>query len=89
MSSHTAFSKELCEIILHVIQPPRACMRRMFVRYGVTLGGTLGHALCTGLAVVGGRMLAAKISEKTVATIGGITFLAFAAHSFLFHDAFN
>ena len=63
--------------------------RLVYYRYGVTLGGTLGHALCTGLAVVGGRMLAAKISEKTVATVGGFTFLAFAAHSFLFPDAFN
>jgi putative Ca2+/H+ antiporter (TMEM165/GDT1 family) len=53
------------------------------------VGGTLGHALCAGLAVVGGRMLAAKIREKSVATIGGVTFLAFAAHSFLFPDAFD
>jgi len=37
---------------------------------GVTLGGIIGHALCTGIAVVGGRMLAARISEKTVATVG-------------------
>lgn len=45
---------------------------------GVTLGGTLGHALCTGLAVIGGRMLAASISERMVAIIGGILFLVFA-----------
>jgi putative Ca2+/H+ antiporter (TMEM165/GDT1 family) len=32
---------------------------------GVTLGGTLGHALCTGLAVIGGRLIAQKISVKT------------------------
>ncbi|KAH9637389.1 hypothetical protein HF086_012002, partial [Spodoptera exigua] len=29
---------------------------------GVVVGGSLGHALCTGLAVIGGRMVAAKIS---------------------------
>lgn len=32
---------------------------------GVTLGGTLGHALCTGLAVIGGRLIAQKISVKS------------------------
>ncbi len=53
---------------------------------GVTLGGILGHALCTGLAVIGGRMLAARISEKTVATVGGLTFLAFGVHAFMFPD---
>jgi len=57
--------------------------------YGVTLGGCLGHALCTGIAVLGGRMLAARISEKTVATIGGFAFLAFSAHAFLFPEAFD
>merc|ERR1719160_1115435 len=31
---------------------------------GVAEGGVVGHAMCTGLAVVGGRMLAARISEK-------------------------
>ena len=29
------------------------------------LGGVLGHSLCTGLAVLGGRMIAQKISVKT------------------------
>jgi Ca2+/H+ antiporter, TMEM165/GDT1 family len=49
--------------------------------YGVTVGGCLGHACCTGLAVMGGRMLAARISEKTVSTWGGIIFLVFGLHS--------
>lgn len=47
---------------------------------GVTLGGIIGHAICTGFAVVGGKILAEKISEKTVAVIGGILFLFFAVH---------
>ncbi len=51
--------------------------------YGVIIGGLLGHAFCTGLAVIGGRMLAARISERTVAIIGGLSFLGFGVHSFL------
>ncbi|CAN2388607.1 Golgi calcium ion transport [Pristimantis euphronides] len=46
--------------------------------FGVAVGGTLGHTLCTGLAVIGGRMIAQKISVRTVTIIGGIVFLAFA-----------
>ncbi|XP_076009530.1 putative divalent cation/proton antiporter TMEM165 [Genypterus blacodes] len=46
--------------------------------FGVAVGGTLGHCLCTGLAVIGGRMIAQKISVRTVTIIGGIVFLAFA-----------
>ncbi|RYG63837.1 TMEM165/GDT1 family protein [archaeon] len=47
-------------------------------------GGLLGHAFCTGLAVLGGRMLAARISERTVAVIGGVLFLFFGVTSFLY-----
>ena len=32
---------------------------------GVTIGGCIGHSICTGGAVIGGRMLASRISEKT------------------------
>ena len=32
---------------------------------GVIIGGCLGHALCTGLAVMGGRFIAQKISVRT------------------------
>lgn len=45
---------------------------------GVVIGGTLGHALCTSLAVLGGRCIAQHISIKTVHLIGGIVFLIFA-----------
>jgi Ca2+/H+ antiporter, TMEM165/GDT1 family len=51
--------------------------------FGVVIGGLLGHAFCTGMAVIGGRMLAARISERTVAIIGGVLFLFFAVTSFL------
>jgi putative Ca2+/H+ antiporter (TMEM165/GDT1 family) len=50
--------------------------------FGVVIGGLVGHALCTGVAVVGGRMLAAKISEKHVAIVGGVLFILFAIHAF-------
>ncbi|KAA8496007.1 GDT1-like protein 3 [Porphyridium purpureum] len=46
--------------------------------YGVVLGCVIGHTICTALAVLGGRLLASRISEKTVALFGGITFLLFA-----------
>ena len=48
---------------------------------GVTMGAILGHAICTAIAVVGGRLIAGKISEKVVTAIGGILFLIFAAVS--------
>lgn len=47
---------------------------------GVTFGGTIGHALCTGLAVLGGKMLSARISERTVLLAGGVLFCIFALH---------
>lgn len=33
--------------------------------WGVITGGVIGHAICTGLGVVGGRMIAQKISVRT------------------------
>lgn len=33
--------------------------------FGVIVGGVLGHSICTGLAVVGGRMIAQRISVRT------------------------
>lgn len=46
--------------------------------YGVTIGAIIGHSLCTGGAVIGGRMLATRISVKSVTLIGGGLFLLFA-----------
>mmetsp|Transcript_21664 Transcript_21664/g.73651 ORF Transcript_21664/g.73651 Transcript_21664/m.73651 type:complete len:236 (+) Transcript_21664:151-858(+) len=51
--------------------------------YGVTLGGILGHSVCTGGAVVGGRQLSTQISEKTVALCGGVLFICFGLHAAL------
>jgi len=49
----------------------------------VTIGALLGHFLCTGLAVLGGRFIAQMISVKTVTLIGGVVFLMFAAFAAL------
>lgn len=48
---------------------------------GVTAGVILGHGICTAIAVVGGRLIAGRISERTVTAIGGCLFLIFAAVS--------
>ncbi|KAL7542738.1 hypothetical protein ACHAXR_012020 [Thalassiosira sp. AJA248-18] len=53
---------------------------------GVTIGGCIGHSICTGMAVVGGRMLASRISEKSVAFYGGLVFLVFGIHSVFFEE---
>lgn len=45
--------------------------------YGVTLGGIVGHSICTGGAVLAGNMIASKISMKTVNYIGGTLFIFF------------
>jgi len=50
---------------------------------GVIIGGTLGHALCTGLAVVGGRFIAQRISMRTVTFVGGFVFLVFAVSALI------
>lgn len=44
----------------------------------VVIAGILGHAVCTGLAVLGGRMIAQRISVRTVTLVGGVVFLFFA-----------
>ncbi|CAI5734726.1 unnamed protein product [Hyaloperonospora brassicae] len=51
--------------------------------FGVTLGAILGHSMCTGIAVVGGKFLAKRISERTVTLVGGVLFVLFALHSFV------
>jgi Ca2+/H+ antiporter, TMEM165/GDT1 family len=44
---------------------------------GVTLGGGLGHIVCTGAAVLGGRSLASVIDPQTVNMVGGVLFVLF------------
>ncbi|XP_014251442.1 transmembrane protein 165-like [Cimex lectularius] len=49
---------------------------------GVTLGGIIGHSICTCLAVIGGRFVAQRISVRSVTMIGGVVFLIFAFSAF-------
>lgn len=44
----------------------------------VTVGAILGHAICALIAVVGGRLIAGRLSERVVTAIGGFLFLVFA-----------
>jgi putative Ca2+/H+ antiporter (TMEM165/GDT1 family) len=46
--------------------------------YGVTAGAILGHAICAAIAVIGGRFIAGRISERTITALGGVLFLLFA-----------
>eukprot|EP01054_Gregarina_sp_Poly1_P005623 Gregarina_sp_Poly_1__5622@NODE_2968_length_1493_cov_89_485975_g1873_i0_p1_GENE_NODE_2968_length_1493_cov_89_485975_g1873_i0NODE_2968_length_1493_cov_89_485975_g1873_i0_p1_ORF_typecomplete_len283_score45_83UPF0016/PF01169_19/2_5e18UPF0016/PF01169_19/4_8e27Mntp/PF02659_15/4_6e08LysE/PF01810_18/0_057TerC/PF03741_16/22TerC/PF03741_16/0_25SLATT_fungal/PF18142_1/15SLATT_fungal/PF18142_1/3_8e03SLATT_fungal/PF18142_1/1_5e03SLATT_fungal/PF18142_1/1e02_NODE_2968_length_1493_cov_89_485975_g1873_i05651413 len=51
--------------------------------YGVNLGAIFGHFCCTGLAVIGGKVLATRISERVVTLVGGTIFLFFALAGYL------
>ena len=46
----------------------------------VCLGGIIGRCICTGIAVIGGGILATKINAKTITLIGAFFFLAFGAY---------
>ncbi|MBD2462215.1 TMEM165/GDT1 family protein [Oscillatoria sp. FACHB-1407] len=46
---------------------------------GVTLGAILGHMICAAIAVLGGCLIAGRISERTITGLGGALFLLFAA----------
>eukprot|EP00796_Vickermania_ingenoplastis_P004137 gene4137-2979_t len=51
--------------------------------FAVTTGGILGHAVCTGLAVIGGGMIAQRVSMRSVNIIGGSLFLIFGIITFV------
>jgi putative Ca2+/H+ antiporter (TMEM165/GDT1 family) len=45
--------------------------------YGVTLGGIVGHSICTGGAVLFGNLIASRISSRSVNFCGGALFIIF------------
>lgn len=44
---------------------------------GVVLGATLGHAICAAIAVICGKLIAGRISERWLTLIGGLLFILF------------
>ena len=44
---------------------------------GVAAGAVLGHAICTAIAVIGGKLIAGRISERQLTFAGGCLFLIF------------
>ncbi|MBW4483651.1 MAG: TMEM165/GDT1 family protein [Tildeniella torsiva UHER 1998/13D] len=44
---------------------------------GVVLGATLGHAVCAAIAVACGKLIAGRISERWLTTVGGLLFIVF------------
>eukprot|EP00931_Biecheleriopsis_adriatica_P027417 TRINITY_DN16499_c0_g1_i1.p1 TRINITY_DN16499_c0_g1~~TRINITY_DN16499_c0_g1_i1.p1 ORF type:complete len:312 (+),score=35.12 TRINITY_DN16499_c0_g1_i1:138-938(+) len=49
--------------------------------YAVALGAGIAHTICTGGAVIGGKLLANQCTERQVSLIGGVMFLIFAVYS--------
>ena len=43
----------------------------------VTVGAIFGHGICTAIAVIGGRLIAGKISERVITYVGGVLFIIF------------
>lgn len=52
----------------------------------VSIGAIVGHAICSMIAVIGGRMVAQMISVKTVTYLGGIIFIGFAIIALVIGD---
>ncbi|MBW4522067.1 MAG: TMEM165/GDT1 family protein [Scytolyngbya sp. HA4215-MV1] len=44
---------------------------------GVTIGAILGHTICAVIAVIGGCLIAGRISERMIVALGGVLFLIF------------
>lgn len=44
---------------------------------GVAVGATLGHAICAAIAVICGKFIAGRISERLLTLVGGTLFIVF------------
>lgn len=51
--------------------------------FGVTIGAILGHGICAAIAVIGGRLISQRISERIMTAVGGFLFLIFAVVSWV------
>jgi putative Ca2+/H+ antiporter (TMEM165/GDT1 family) len=49
--------------------------------YGVTLGGVVGHSICTGCACLAGNLIASKVSHRSVNICGGVLFIFFGIYT--------
>jgi putative Ca2+/H+ antiporter (TMEM165/GDT1 family) len=47
--------------------------------WGVTLGAIAGHTICAAIAVIGGCLVAGRLSERLIIGSGGVLFLIFGA----------
>ncbi|WMV53353.1 hypothetical protein MTR67_046738 [Solanum verrucosum] len=72
------------ELVHNVRRPMKTPLATHKNAIGVAIGATIGHTICTSVAVIGGSMLASKISQRTVATIGGLLFLGFSLSSYFY-----
>jgi putative Ca2+/H+ antiporter (TMEM165/GDT1 family) len=45
--------------------------------YGVLLGAVAGHPICAAIAVVCGKLIAGRISERLMTALGGVLFIGF------------
>ncbi|MEY2977359.1 MAG: TMEM165/GDT1 family protein [Prochlorotrichaceae cyanobacterium] len=44
---------------------------------GVLVGAILGHGICAAIAVVCGKLIAGRISERLITALGGVLFIGF------------
>ena len=49
----------------------------------VIAGAILGHTICALIAVIGGKFVAGRISERQITAIGGVLFYVFAIATFV------
>ncbi|EFH68206.1 hypothetical protein ARALYDRAFT_892785 [Arabidopsis lyrata subsp. lyrata] len=75
----------LPSLILKILYPNISRVGDSQERYRIVHRGNYWtNALCTSPAVVGGSMLALRISQRTVATVGGLLFFGFSVSSYFY-----